>query len=284
MYIIINHKALYHDMTQFRHLSVGLYIVTFTGAHGKIHSPLGSMAEEPHIRRRRIAALDNPSTESDFSITCQTDRVLFKPDRLITSIVRRCTINSFGSFTDSVALSCDSSLLTGVSCEMSPSSIMISHDSSEREVTVIIQATDDALAEDEGEVLVSASYVTDVKSSSIPVIIGYQDESDNPPMTMTNEGSVDFFLLSGQSNMIGHTTSGASIGSNDAYWLEVKGILEGDPNVMEDMLYDAIYAANSGVSSGAELEVVASTLTNETMKLYNGGLLNNLDTPLSLGR
>ena len=63
-------------MTQFRHLSVGLYIVTFTGAHGKIHSPLGSMAEEPHIRRRRIAALDNPSTESDFSITCQMDRVI----------------------------------------------------------------------------------------------------------------------------------------------------------------------------------------------------------------
>lgn len=98
---------------------------------------------------------------------------------------------------------------------------------------------------------------------------------------------IDFFLLSGQSNMQGQTTSALSIGGDDTYWLRIKSILEAGTNdtVMESDLYEAIYAANSQKVwlNESEPDVVATTLANETMKLYAAGLLDNLDRPLRLG-
>ena len=44
---------------------------------------------------------------------------------------------------------------------------------------------------------------------------------------------------------------------------------------MGEALHDAIHAANSGQ---ADPEGVAPTLTNETMKLFEVGLLHDLDT------
>ena len=259
-------------------------MAAFASAHGKMRSPNGAAAEESHISRSRRAGapFDNHAMESDFTITCQTDRILFELDQVPKSIVRRCTINSFGPFADSLALSCDSSSLSGVDCEMSPPSILITNDPSEKDVTVTIHASDDIPKEDGGEILISASCDADMRSSSIPVIIGDQPD-DIPPIE--NDGGVDLFLLSGQSNMHGHTTSGSSIGSNDDYWLEVKSILEagGDPIVMENDLADVIYAAQTARNPNWP-ESVSTLLADETIKLYTAGLLNNLDTPLTLGR
>lgn len=98
-----------------------------------------------------------------------------------------------------------------------------------------------------------------------------------------DDDDIDFFLLSGQSNAHGHTTSGLSIGEDDSYWMKIKSILEsgGELDIMEELLYDAIYAANA---DHPEPGMVATTLANETTKLYKNGLLYDLDTPLSLGR
>ena len=109
-----------------------------------------------------------------------------------------------------------------------------------------------------------------------------QQGSYNPPPGV--QGSVDFFLLSGQSNMEGHSTSGQSLTKNDHYWMAIKSILEAggdDADGMEAKLFDVIYEANSEVE---DLRVtVAVKLAYETMRLYNAGLLNDLDAPLNWG-
>jgi len=92
----------------------------------------------------------------------------------------------------------------------------------------------------------------------------------------------DLFLLSGQSNMDGYTTTGQSLTGNADYWIAMKSILTNGDSNMTDQLYDVIYEANSSRKNGTE--EVASTLTNELMHLYNQGLLNDLDTPLKFGK
>ena len=53
-------------------------------------------------------------------------------------------------------------------------------------------------------------------------INGWGDSSPTPPG--------DLFLMSGQSNIIGHSTSRQSIGKSNDYWLELKSILEAANN------------------------------------------------------
>ena len=84
----------------------------------------------------------------------------------------------------------------------------------------------------------------------------------------------------------GHTTSGASIGGSDGqYWQQMKSILAagGDTADMETDLKDVIYAKQFAKNKQWP-ESVAIHLANSTMKLYNKGLLNDLDSPLNLGR
>ena len=110
----------------------------------------------------------------------------------------------------------------------------------------------------------------------------------------------DLFLLSGQSNMIGHTTSGSSIEGNGNYWDKLKSILDAaaaneiNLATMERTLYRVIYKTNY------ENDEVATSLTNGIMNLlYNNSssssssstttttttmLLTNLDTPLTFGK
>ena len=99
-----------------------------------------------------------------------------------------------------------------------------------------------------------------------------------PTVSYNKDEDIDFFLLSGQSNMHGHTTSGQSLTSNGVYWKEIKGILEagGDWKDMRRALFDVIAPANKN-------NEVAANLSSETMKLYNRGLLYDLDAPLELG-
>jgi hypothetical protein len=95
----------------------------------------------------------------------------------------------------------------------------------------------------------------------------------------TNPQSRDLFLLSGQSNMIGHTTSSQSIGGNSNYWDEIKSILESnkDDNKFEE-LYNIIYETNY------QNKQVAQSLTSGMKDLYQSSLLNDLDTPMQYGK
>ena len=92
--------------------------------------------------------------------------------------------------------------------------------------------------------------------------------------------STDLFLLSGQSNMIGHTTSGQSIGKNGDMWQSIKGIIENGGDAMEDDLELVIRNANVAVDS---IGIVSPTEAAGLVALYNDGLLNNLDNPLTFG-
>lgn len=76
-------------------------------------------------------------------------------------------------------------------------------------------------------------------------INGWGDSSPTPPG--------DLFLMSGQSNIIGHSTSRQSIGKSNDYWLEIKSILEAERadseaekmSSMEDELYAVIERTNN---------------------------------------
>ena len=98
----------------------------------------------------------------------------------------------------------------------------------------------------------------------------------------STEAATDLFLLSGQSNMEGHTTSKRSIGRNGDYWDNLKSILErgGNLDTMKQKLYKVIFKANSSTGN----KQVATTLTNGVMNLYKSALLNDLDTPLQFGK
>ncbi|KAL7494825.1 hypothetical protein ACHAWT_006558 [Skeletonema menzelii] len=85
--------------------------------------------------------------------------------------------------------------------------------------------------------------------------------------------------------MVGHTTSGQSIGRNGDYWNKIKSILEqgGNLSTMERKLYNVIYEQNYKYSGNSN-DQVATTLTNGVMDLYKSELLNDLDTPLQFGK
>ena len=59
----------------------------------------------------------------------------------------------------------------------------------------------------------------------------------------------DLFLLSGQSNMVGHTTSGQSIGGNANYWDEILTILN-KPDIIAKTTAAAA-EAGAGAAFGA---------------------------------
>ena len=109
-------------------------------------------------------------------------------------------------------------------------------------------------------------------------------DSNNTISRESSEVYRDLFLLSGQSNMVGYTTSGRSIGRNGDYWNNIKTILArgGDFANMRTELYDLIYKTN--YKKNRDTAGVARTLTNGLRDLYQSSLLNDLDAPLSLGR
>ena len=103
---------------------------------------------------------------------------------------------------------------------------------------------------------------------------------------------IDFFLLGGQSNMVGHSTSRQSLGAaltsklaSSQYWFDNKEILEAankSSEEREDALYDSVYQAHARLDFKNAADI-AGALARETMKLYRKGLLADLDTPLDLG-
>jgi hypothetical protein len=122
-------------------------------------------------------------------------------------------------------------------------------------------------------------------SSSTAASVAAANSVENQQQRSNNQKHADLFLLSGQSDMVGHTTSGQSITSSGDYWNKLKSILErgGNFDTMEDKLYNAIYEANYNPQSDSN-EQVARTLTEGVMDLYKSDLLNDLDTPLQFGK
>lgn len=83
----------------------------------------------------------------------------------------------------------------------------------------------------------------------------------------------------------GNTISGQSIGGNSTYWLHIKSILESNhaPDIKEGMLADAIHRQNVDTVPSTPASM-SDHLASETMALYNDGLLNDLDVPLTYGK
>jgi len=238
-------------------------------------------SESNNIRRRRRTT--STTTNQDFAITCETDHIVMVEDQLPSTINRSCTISTFGTFSDSISLSCSS--FPGVDCKVSPSSVTISENPSYVDVTVTIETTDTLVAtggETEDSIVVTATYDTDEREESIPVVVLSKTDQIKPRNDDVDSNIMtDYFLLGGQSNMQGHTTSRQSLTKNETYFLDIKQVLEdgGDPAIMESKLLNIIESGRNKVSESG----VRANLVKETMNLYNQGLLSDFDTPLSLG-
>ena len=244
-------------------------------------SSVVASSETSSIRRRRTTSTTN--INHDFAITCQTDHIVMVEDQLPSTNVRSCTISTFGTFSDIISLSCSSSF-PGV-CKVTPSSILILADPSFVDVTVTIETADTLIATEETDemIVVTASYDTDEREESIPIVVLSNTDQIKPRNDdVHTESMTDYFLLGGQSNMQGHTTSRSSLTKNETYFLDIKRVLEDgdDPAIMESKLLNIIESGRNKVSESG----MRANLAKETMNLYNQGLLTDLDTPLSLGR
>lgn len=245
-------------------------------------SSVVASSENSNIRRRR-RTIDSTTNNHDFTITCETDHIVMVEDQLPSTINRSCTISTFGTFSNSISLSCSS--FPGIVCKVSPSSILITEDPSYVDVTVTIEITDTLVATggETEDIVVTATYDTDEREESIPVVVLSNTDQIKPRNDDVNtESMTDFFLLGGQSNMQGHSTSRQSLTKNETYFLNIKQVLEdgGDPAIMESKLLNIIESGRNKVSESG----VRANLVKETMNLYNQGLLSDLDTPLSFGR
>ena len=114
------------------------------------------------------------------------------------------------------------------------------------------------------------------------------------PTTSPFSEPIDFFLLGGQSNMVGHTTGGQSLGArlnqerSWQYWSDLKSTLaalgeDGDASGegRGSALFETVRGAHEGKFPDAA--GIARTLTGETMKLLGAGLLDRIDSPPALG-
>ena len=244
-------------------------------------SSVVASSETSSIRRRRTTSTTN---NHDFAITCETDHIVIMEDQVPSTINRSCTISTFGTFIDSISLSCSSSF-PGVDCKVSPSSVLVSSDPSYVDVTVTIETIDTLLATGETleDIVVTAACDTDEREESIPVVVLSNTDQIKPRNDDVNTDIMtDYFLLGRQSNMQGHSTSRQSLTKNETYFLDIKQVLEDgdDPAIMESKLLNIIESGRNKVSESG----VRANLAKETMNLYNQGLLTDLDTPLSLGR
>jgi hypothetical protein len=101
----------------------------------------------------------------------------------------------------------------------------------------------------------------------------------------------DFFLFSGQSNAIGHTTSSQSITKNVTYWMNLLRLFNeaeqngGTSNVWRDKLYTTIQSVHTaaGLTAADSPASVITLLRDEVVKLQGLGLLNRLNQTLSTG-
>lgn len=122
--------------------------------------------------------------------------------------------------------------------------------------------------------------------SSKQIITALNNEPANLFGSSTTE-TRDFFLFSGQSNAIGHTTSDQSITRNVTYWMNLLHLFNeaeqyngGTSDVWKDKLYTTIQSVHMAADGPAS---VIRLLRDEVVKLQGLGLLNRLNQSLSLG-
>ena len=121
--------------------------------------------------------------------------------------------------------------------------------------------------------------------SSKQIITAANNEPANLFGSSTTE-TRDFFLFSGQSNAIGHTTSSKSITRNVTYWMNLLHLFNeaeqnGDTSyVWKEKLYTTIQSVHMAADGPAS---VIRLLRDEVVKLQGLGLLNRLNQSLSLG-
>ena len=235
----------------------------------------------------REGRLLSTSSSSDFMISCQGDSVKVLLDKTPMSVERECTIYSFGPFNDPVQISCEpSSSLTSVNCDVSPQFLDVNVTSL---ATVTIHATaSDSLTDEIGEVLIKATYDGKVRMDSIAVVISNEDETAQiePPAEIILDDA-DLFLLSGQSNMGGHSTSGSSIGNDVEYWNDLLTLFDqvnGQPNVTEKWKEDLLNTIKDIHNANENLNQPFENLRDEIVSLHADGLLDNMRAPLELGK
>jgi len=99
----------------------------------------------------------------------------------------------------------------------------------------------------------------------------------------------DYFLFSGQSNSIGFTTNGQSIGNDETYWLRLMRLFSiaeriGTTSMWKQNLYDIIEEVhNSTENEGHGPTSVITHLRDEVVKLQELGLLDQMNQSLPLG-
>lgn len=243
-------------------------------------------------------------SSSDVYIDCPTDAIFIQLAEITQDVVRDCTIYTFGPIYEPIALTCDvpSSSLPGVVCETDPEFLIIGDEqASANGVTVTIHATRGSLkGNEEGKIFVKATHLFDARTAEILVIV--VDERANLFGSSTNlyepvnllesemnvqaeDQSKDYFLFSGQSNSVGHTTSGQSISRNVTYWLNLMSLFNEAENIgmsptWNQSLYDTIQAVHNSNNGPAS---VITLLRDEAVKLQALGLLNGLNRSLSFG-
>jgi hypothetical protein len=136
--------------------------------------------------------------------------------------------------------------------------------------TVAIHAEGAILVDKEGKVL-------DVKTT--------HDSDARPLSNPPNSNGLDLFLISGQSNAIGHTTLECSMTRSESYWADLMRLFKQDLNQVEwsKELYQLIDTVHVDEYETGPPEVIA-TLRNGVVKLWQLGLLNGINKSLSFGK
>lgn len=286
-------------------------LVALLSAHrriGSIHMTDARMLAPPSSVEAHSTSVHNgdyyKESSSDVYIDCPTDTIFIQLAETTQDVVRDCTIYTFGPIHEPIALTCNvpSPSLPGVVCETNPEFLIIGDEqASANGVTVTIHATRGSLkGNEEGKISVKATHLFDARTAEILAIV--VDEPANLFGSSTNVyeldnlhesemnvqaeyQSKDYFSFAGQSNAIGHTTSGQSISGNGVYWSNLMSLFNEAENIgisptWSQSLYDTIQAVHTSNNGPAS---VITLLRDEAVKLQALGLLNGLNRSLSFG-
>jgi hypothetical protein len=255
----------------------------------------------------RSSFLPTSSSTSDVYIDCQPDTIIIKLAEDTRDIVRHCTVDTFGPIHEPILLTCDvaPSSFTDIVCEMNPEYLTVGDDiATSNGVAAVIHIASGSSRGNvvRGEISVVATHGLDVRVAIIPVIMAGDEhvnlfESDlNEYETTSFVGShvnviadgqsVDYFSFAGQSNSVGHTTSGQSISKNGTHWASLMRLFNeseyiGTSQTWNQRLYDTIQSVHT-IDTGPPS--VITLLRDEAVRLQGLGLLNGLNRSLSFGR
>ena len=216
------------------------------------------------------------SSSSDVFVNCQADTIFIRLVEDTHNIIRQCTIYTSGPIHEPIALTCDapSPSMPGVVCEMDPEFLIkVDEQASANDVTVTTHVTGGSLkGNEEGKISVKATHGFDARTAEI--LVKVIDEPTNlfgsnmnvyEPVNMVESEinaqadyqAKDYFSFAGQSNSVGHTTSGQSISKNGTYWSNLMSLFNdseynGISETWNQSLYDkiqAVHTSNTGPAS-----------------------------------